>query len=60
MLGELAIDYEMRRVTLSGDSVELTPIEFDLLAVLLMEAGRVVSHDRLLRRVWSPDKPGNL
>ena len=25
-----------------------------------MEAGRVVPHDRLLRRVWSPGKPGNL
>ncbi len=34
--------------------------EFDLLAALSMEAGRVVPHDRLLRRVWSPGKPGNL
>ena len=34
--------------------------EFDLLAALSMEAGRVVPHDRLLRWVWSPGKPGNL
>ena len=34
--------------------------EFDLLAALSMEAGRVAPHDRLLRRVWSPGKPGNL
>ena len=34
--------------------------EFDLRAALSMEAGRVVPHDRLLRRVWSPGKPGNL
>ena len=59
LLGEMAIDYERRRVTLSGDPVELTAKEFDLLAVLAAEAGRAVPHDRLLRRVWSPDKPGN-
>ena len=59
-LGELAIDYERRRVTLSGEPLELTPTEYDLLAELAAEAGRVVPHDRLLRRVWSPGKPGNL
>ena len=59
-LGELAIDYERRRVTLSGEPVELTPTEYDLLAELAAEAGRVVPHDRLLRRVWSPGKPGNM
>jgi len=59
-LGELAVDYAARRVTLSGNPVDLTPREFDLLAALSMEAGRVVPHERLLRRVWSPGKPGNL
>ena len=58
--GDLTIDYAERRVTVSGDPVPLTPTEFDLLAELSMEAGRVVPHDRLLRRVWSPAKPGNL
>ena len=60
VLGELAVDYAARRVTLSGNPVDLTPREFDLLAALSMEAGRVVPHERLLRRVWSPGKPGNL
>ncbi len=59
LLGELAVDYERRRVTLAGDPVDLTATEFDLLAALSLEAGRVVPHDRLLRRVWSPGKPGN-
>ena len=36
----------------------LESTEFDLLAALSMAAGRVVTHDRLLRRVWSPGKPG--
>ena len=60
VLGDLAIDYERRRVTVSGNPVELTPTEYDLLAELAAEAGRVVPHERLLRRVWSPGKPGNL
>ena len=60
VVGDLAIDYDRRRVTLAGDPVELTPAEFNLLAALSMEAGRVVPHERLLRRVWSPGKPGNL
>ncbi len=60
VLGDLTIDYASRRVTVSGQLAPLTPTEFDLLAALSMEAGRVVPHDRLLRRVWSPGKPGNL
>ena len=60
MMGDLRIDYATRRVTLSENPVELTPTEFDLLAELSLEAGKVVSHQRLLRRVWSPGKPGNL
>ncbi len=60
VLGDLTIDYAQRRVTVSGRPAPLTPTEFDLLAELAAEAGRVVSHDRLLRRVWSPGKPGNL
>ena len=59
-VGDLRIDYAGRRVTVSDNPVELTATEFDLLAELVAEAGRVVSHDRLLRRVWSPGKPGNL
>ena len=60
VLGDLTIDYAARRVPVSGRPAPLTPIEFDLLAALSMDAGRVVPHDRLLRRVWSPGKPGNL
>ena len=60
VLGDLVIDYARRRVTVSGEPANLTPTEFDLLAALAAEAGLVVPHDRLLRRVWRPGKPGNL
>ena len=60
MLGELRIDYAERRVTVAGRPAPLTPTEYDLLAELAAGAGRVVPHERLLRRVWHPGKPGNL
>ena len=59
-LGGLRVDFARRRATVEGRPAALTPTEFDLLAGLAAEAGRVVSHDRLRRRVWSPGKPGNL
>ncbi|MCY4623413.1 MAG: response regulator [Chloroflexi bacterium] len=60
VLGDLTIDYATRRVTVSGLVAPLTPTEFDLLTALSMEAGRVVPHDRLLRRGGGPGKPGNV
>ena len=52
VLGALAIDYDRRRVTVGGEPVELTATEYELLRVLALDAGRVVTHDTLLRRVW--------
>ena len=52
VLGELTIDYGRRRVTVAGDAVDLTPTEYDLLRALSLEAGRVVTYETLLRRVW--------
>ncbi|HUX52220.1 MAG TPA: response regulator [Spirochaetia bacterium] len=53
--GALTIDLEKRRVTLGNDDVHLTPIEYRLLAVLARNAGRVVTHNQLLRDVWGPE-----
>ena len=51
-LGELAIDYERRRVTVAGRPVELTLTEYELLRLLSVHAGRVLTYDSLLRQVW--------
>jgi len=59
-LGALAIHYEERRVTVGGREVELTATEFDLLRVLSLEAGRVVTYEALLRRVWNGREAGNV
>ncbi len=53
VLGELAIDYEQRRVTRGGEVVYLTATEYELLRALSLDAGRVVTFDTLLRRVWA-------
>ena len=52
VLGDLAIDYEQRRVAVAGRPVRLTAKEYELLCVLSMNAGRVVTYETLLRRVW--------
>ena len=52
VLGELAIDYGERRVTLAARPVELTLTEYELLRVLSLNPGRVTTYDSLLRQVW--------
>ena len=59
VLGDLAIDFEHRRVTVAGEEAQLTATEYDLLAELAVNAGRVVTHGELLQRVWGPVNPGS-
>jgi two-component system KDP operon response regulator KdpE len=53
-VGELQVDLLRRHVTVAGSEVRLTPIEYKLLATLVRYAGRVVTHQQLLREVWGP------
>jgi len=50
--GPLTLDVARHTVTLEGRVLALTPKEFDLLQVLLESAGRVLSREHLLNRVW--------
>jgi two-component system KDP operon response regulator KdpE len=52
--GELVVDLARRRVTRAGAEVRLTPIEYRLLAMLAKHAGRVLTHQQMLREVWGP------
>jgi len=56
--GALRVDFDRRQVTLDGAEVRLTPTEFDLLKVLVANAGRVLTHGYLLRTVWGPEYEG--
>ena len=51
-IGELSIDYQKRLVTLRGETLHLTPNEYKLLALLSINAGKVLTHDALIREVW--------
>jgi len=50
--GYLNVDIARRRVTVGGKLVKLTPIEFRLLALLLQNTGRILTHQQLLEKVW--------
>ena len=60
VLGDLTIDYSERLVTCAGRPVQMTVTEYQLLLELSVNAGQVMTHDQLLRRVWSPKKLGDL
>ncbi len=60
VLGDLTIDYEQRRVTLAGRRVRLTPTEYGMLAELSANAGRVLTYQHLLERVWRERGDGNV
>jgi two-component system KDP operon response regulator KdpE len=50
--GDLTVDLERRIVSVGGNEVQLTPTEYDLLRVLVLNAGKVLTHHQLLRQVW--------
>lgn len=53
-LDNLRVDLSARQVFLDDTEVHLTPIEFRLLAVLVKNAGKVITHSHLLKEVWGP------
>ncbi len=58
VVGDLVVDPAAHTVTVGGRAVELPPREFDVLHVLALEAGHVVSVDDLLARVWGAEYTG--
>ncbi len=59
LLGDLAIHYEARRVTVAGRPVQLTAIEYELLRTLSVNAGRILTYASLLRQVWDRRESGD-
>jgi two-component system KDP operon response regulator KdpE len=50
--GDLTVDLSHRRVTVGGQELQLTPTEYDLLRIMVSHAGKVLTHQQLLRQVW--------
>jgi two-component system KDP operon response regulator KdpE len=48
----LKVDLTSRVVTLHGEDIKLTPIEYKLLSVLVKNSGKVITHTQLMREVW--------
>ncbi len=52
--GDLRVDLARHKVSVAGKSVKLSRREFDILRVLAQNAGRIVTHQHMLREVWGP------
>ena len=52
--GDLSVNFERRQVMVNGESVKLTPKEYDLLKFLIQNAGKVLTHRMMLSEVWGP------
>jgi DNA-binding response OmpR family regulator len=57
-VGDIVLEHGGRTVSVAGSPVDLTGMEFDLLAFLLAHPGTVWSRERLLERVWGLSFPG--
>jgi len=58
-VGDVSLDPERHEVTVRGEQVQLPLKEFELLSLLLMNAGRVLTRDMLIDRVWGSDYVGD-
>jgi two-component system, OmpR family, KDP operon response regulator KdpE len=50
--GDLTVDLVRRRVIVSGAEVKLSPTEFSMLQLLVTHAGKVLTHQQILREIW--------
>jgi two-component system KDP operon response regulator KdpE len=50
------VDFEQRLVSVNGEEVKLTPIEYDLLKIFLEHRGKIVTQQMLLSQVWRTDQ----
>src|SRR5512136_394630 len=51
-IDELEVDLGRRRVTVRGQELQLTPTEYDLLRLLVVHAGKVLTHSQILKQIW--------
>jgi DNA-binding response OmpR family regulator len=58
-IGQLSIDFAQHRVSIGGKTIELTPSEFRLLALLAREPGRVVARREIMQHLWNSTYVGD-
>jgi two-component system, OmpR family, alkaline phosphatase synthesis response regulator PhoP len=57
-IGPVVVDLARREVTMRGEPVHVTTKEFDLLALMASQPGRIFTRDQLISRIWGYDYPG--
>jgi len=55
-VGKLSIDISSHSVEIKGHEIHLTPTEYDLLKVLVLNAGKIMTHGRILKEIWNKDE----
>jgi DNA-binding response OmpR family regulator len=58
VLDDLRVDFDGRIISVADKQVALTGTEYKILEVLATNAGRILTHDQLLERVWGPEYVG--
>lgn len=58
--GPLRIDYASNQVTINGNEVHLTPIEFKLLTLLSKNVGRVLTHNYITQQIWGSNSDNEI
>ena len=51
-VGDITLDLDRRQVTVAGKEISLTPTEFDILNILIQNAGKVVTQRKIIQKVW--------
>ena len=51
---DLRVDFDKRRITLDGDEVHLTRVEYKIVSILAQNSGRVITYDALINEIWGP------
>lgn len=59
-VGDLEINYELRRITVKGEEIKLTPTEYNIVALLAVHAGRVMTYTEIIREIWMWNDPGSI
>jgi len=57
-IGKLKVDLARRIVLMDKNKVDLSPTEYDLLKILVLNAGKVMTHNQILKNVWNMDPDG--
>ena len=51
---DLRVDFDKRRITLDGNEVHLTRVEYKIVSILAQNSGRVITYDALINQIWGP------